>query len=67
MNNKQYLKNQIPMLSVNFWGVLALSLFLLANGNPPQTIAFISTAWVLILGSYLLISYFIEKGICASC
>lgn len=61
MNNKQYLKNQIPMLSLNFWGVLALSLFLLANGNPPQTIAFISTAWVLILGSYLLISYFIEK------
>lgn len=62
MSGKQYLKNQISVILVNFIGVLALSLFLLANGNPVQTVVFIFIVWLIIVIAYLALVYSMRKG-----
>ncbi len=61
MSGKQYLKNQISVILVNFAGALALSLFLLANGNQIQTVMFIFIIWQIILITYLSIVYYMRK------
>lgn len=45
MSGKQYLKNKIPAIFVNLMGMLALALFLAANGDPAQTVLFIFIVW----------------------
>ncbi|MCM1050135.1 MAG: sensor histidine kinase [Clostridiales bacterium] len=61
MSGKQYLKNQIPVILINFTGLLALSLFLLAAGNPIQTVLLIFIVWLIILTAYLSSVYFMQK------
>ena len=38
MRVKQYLRNQLPVIFIHVLGMLALALFLLANGNAVQTV-----------------------------
>lgn len=61
MSEKKYLKNQIPIILVNLMGALALSLFLLANGNQVQAVVFIFIVWLLILITYLLVVFYMRK------
>lgn len=61
MSGKQYLKNQILIILINFTGLLALSLFLLAAGNPIQTVLLIFIIWLIILTAYLSSVYFMQK------
>lgn len=61
MSGKQYLKNQIPAIFVNLMGILALILFLIANGSSNQAILFIFIAWLLILSVYLSITFYTRK------
>ena len=61
MSGKLYLKNQIPAILVNLMGMLALVLFLFANGNRFQTVLFIFTVWFIILTTYLSVAYYVRK------
>ena len=61
MSGKLYLKNQIPAILVNLMGMLALALFLFANGNRFQTVLFIFTVWFIILTTYLSVVYYVRK------
>ena len=61
MSGKQYLKNQIPAILVNLMGMLALALFLFANGNQLQTVLFIFIVWMIILIAYLSTAYNMRK------
>ena len=61
MSGKLYLKNQIPAILVNLMGMLALALFLFANGNQFQTVLFIFTVWFIILTTYLSVVYYVRK------
>ncbi len=61
MNGRQYLKNQLPVILINLLGMLALTLFLIAGGNPIQTVLFILAVWLLVLASCLLLFYFSRK------
>ncbi|WP_122642200.1 sensor histidine kinase [Luxibacter massiliensis] len=61
MRGKQYVKNQLPVILINLFGMLALVLFLIANGNQIQIVLFIFTVWLLVLVLYLLLSYLIRK------
>lgn len=61
MRGGQYLKDQLPVLMIHLLGMLALSLFLMANGNDLQIILFILTLWLLILVLCLLFFYFSRK------
>ena len=56
MSGKQYLKNQILIIFVNFMGMLALALFLIATGNQMQSVLFIFFVWLFILTVYLSIT-----------
>ena len=44
MSGKQYLKNQLSVILINLLGMLALALFLIANGNHIQIVLFILAA-----------------------
>ena len=61
MRGGQYLKDQLPVLMIHLLGMLALSLFLMANGNDLQIVLFILTLWLLILVLCLLFFYFSRK------
>lgn len=61
MSGKLYLKNQIPAILVNLMGMLALAMFLSANGNPFQTVLFIFAVWFIILTMYLSVVYRVQK------
>ena len=61
MSGKLYLKNLIPAIFVNLMGMLALALFLFANGNQFQTVLFIFTVWFIILTTYLSVVYYVRK------
>ena len=61
MSGKLYLKNQVPAILVNLMGMLALALFLFANGNQFQTVLFIFTVWFIILTTYLSVVYYVRK------
>ena len=61
MNGAQYLKDKLPALMINLLGMLALALFLMANGNGLQIILFILAVWLLVLVLCLLSFYFSRK------
>ena len=61
MSGRQYLKNQLPLILLNLLGALALTLFLLAAGNPIQTVLFISITWLLVLAISLTACYISRK------
>lgn len=61
MRVKQYLRNQLPVIFIHVLGMLALALFLLANGNAVQTVLFILMVWLLVLLSYLVIVCCMQK------
>ena len=61
MSGKQYLNNQILSIFVNFIGMLALALFLIATGNQMQSVLFIFFVWLFILTVYLSITYYTKK------
>lgn len=61
MSKKQYVKNQIPVILVNLMGMLALTLFLLVNGNRFQTVLFIFMVWLTVLITYLSVAYYMKK------
>ena len=61
MRGGQYLKDQLPVLMINLLGMLALALFLMANGNGLQIILFILAVWLLVLVLCLLSFYFSRK------
>lgn len=62
MSGKQYLKNQLPVILINLLGMLALALFLIANGNHIQIVLFILAVWLIVLVSCLLFFYFTRKN-----
>ena len=61
MNGAQYLKDQLPVLMINLLGMLALALFLMANGNGLQIVLFILAVWLLVLVLCMLSFYFSRK------
>ena len=61
MSPKQYFKNQIPVILIHLLGMLALALFLIASGNPLQTVLFILAVWSFVLVLCLLSFYFSRK------
>lgn len=61
MSGKQYLKNQILIIFINFMGMLALALFLIATGNQMQSVLFIFFVWLFVLTIYLSIIYYTKK------
>ena len=61
MNGAQYLKDKLPALMINLLGMLALALFLMANGNGLQIVLFILAVWLLVLVLCLLSFYFSRK------
>lgn len=56
MNGKQYLKNQLPVIFINLLGLLILSLFLAACGNPAPVILFICAVWLSVMVFCLAVS-----------
>ena len=61
MSGRQYLKNQLPLILLNLLGALALTLFLLAAGNPIQTVLFLLITWLLVLAISLTTCYISRK------
>lgn len=61
MSGKQYLINQLPVILINLLGMLALALFLIANGNPVPTVIFILAVWSFVLVVCLLCFCFSRK------
>ena len=61
MNGAQYLKDKLPALMINLLGMLALALFLMANGNGVQIVLFILAVWLLVLVLCMLSFYYSRK------
>nr|WP_317283617.1 sensor histidine kinase [uncultured Sellimonas sp.] len=57
MNGKLYWKNRLPFLVTNLGCMIALTVFLLACGNPRSVIALILLVWVLVLTFGMGIAY----------
>lgn len=60
-SGKKYLKNQLPVILINLLGMLFLSAFLMAIGNEGHVIVLILFIWILVLGCYLSVSYYVRK------
>ncbi|MDE5931555.1 MAG: sensor histidine kinase [Lachnospiraceae bacterium] len=61
MSGKQYLKNQLPAVCLNLFGMLVLALFLLAGGNNLQSVLFIAFVWFFTVICYLTAAFFLRK------
>lgn len=61
MSGKLYLKNQMLVIFVNLTGMLALALFLLACGNPFQTVMLIFIVWLIVITTYLSVVYYVRR------
>lgn len=61
MSGRQYLKNQLPVLLINLFGMLGLALFLMACGNSIQSILLILWVWLLVFILYKGTVYFKRK------
>lgn len=61
MSRKQYVKNLLPTFMVNFIGMLALTLFLLASGNSIDTVILVLVVWSVVLLIYIAISCSLRK------
>ena len=56
-----FLKNQLPSLLINFAGILALVLFLTANGNPISVSLLIAIVWIVVMSLYGVIRFLTQK------
>lgn len=61
MSSRQYLKNHLPVILFNLLGMLALALFLLAVGNPVQSVLFILAVWLTVVILWLAAVYLKRK------
>ena len=61
MNGNLFLKNQLPSLLINFAGMLALVLFLTANGNPISVSLLIIIVWIVVMSLYGVIRFLTQK------
>lgn len=61
MSGKQYFKNQLSVILINFLGIFFLALFLLAAGMSIQAVLFIAFTWIFVVAVYLTSLYFIDK------
>lgn len=61
MSSRQYLKNHLPVILLNLLGMLALALFLLAVGNPVQSVLFILAVWLTVVILWLTAVYLKRK------
>ncbi len=61
MSGRQYLKNHLPVILLNLLGMLALALFLLAVGNPVQSVLFILAVWLTVVILWLAAVYLKRK------
>lgn len=61
MNGKQYLKNQLPVVGLNLFGLLMLALFLFAGGSNMQSVLFIAFVWIFTVICYLTAAFFLRK------
>ena len=61
MSSRQYLKNHLPVILFNLLGMLALALFLLAAGNPVQSVLFILAVWLTVVILWLTAVYLKRK------
>ncbi len=61
MNGNLFLKNQLPSLLINFAGMLALVLFLTANGNPISVSLLIAIVWIVVMSLYGVIRFLTQK------
>ena len=57
MSRKSYLKTKLPAVCANLFGMLFLSLFLLACGNSAASILFLFTAWLIFFLLYEEVSW----------
>ena len=57
MSGRQYLKNHLPVILLNLLGMLALALFLLAAGNPVQSVLFVLAVWLTVVILWLAAVY----------
>lgn len=61
MSGKLFLKNQLPVILMNLIGMLALVLFLTANGNPASVSLLVVAVWIAAIVLYFIICYFTQK------
>lgn len=61
MSRKLFLKNQLPVILINLIGMLALVLFLTANGNPVPVSLLVVIVWIAVIILYFTILYFTQK------
>lgn len=61
MNGKVFLKNKLPVVLINFTGMLALTLFLTVNGNPAPVSLLVVVVWIAVIILYFFILYFTQK------
>lgn len=61
MSGKLFLKNQLPVLLMNLTGMLALVLFLTANGNPVSVSLLVVVVWMAVIILYFTTLYFTRK------
>lgn len=61
VSGKQYIKNQLPVICLNLFGMLVLALFLLASGNNIQSVLFIAFVWLFTVICYLTAAFFLRK------
>lgn len=57
MNGKVYWKNRLPFLLLNLACMIALTLFLLACGDPPSAAALIAAVWAMVLAVGMGLAY----------
>lgn len=61
MNGKLFLKNKLPVILINLTGMLALVLFLTANGNPVSVSLLVTAVWTAVMILYLIILCYTQK------
>lgn len=55
MNWKRYVKNLMPAMLINLAGMVALTLFLLANGSSIDAVVFIAGVWFWVFVIYIVV------------
>ena len=61
MSGKLFLKNQLSVILINLIGMLALVLFLTANGNPVSVSLLVAVIWIAVIILYFTTLYFTQK------
>ncbi|MDO4340245.1 MAG: sensor histidine kinase [Eubacteriales bacterium] len=61
MNGKLFLKNQLPVILMNLTGMLALVLFLTANGNSASVSLLVVVVWTIVISLYFVLLFFARK------